>query len=83
MNSLADGRSNFKKFKVVDAAMEVHKELGPGFLEAVYRETLEIKLKLAIFLLFLDLRFPPLFKGKSIMGRIFCVTMIFWWKSKL
>lgn len=32
-------------FKIVGAAMEVYNELGPGFLEAVYHETLEIEFK--------------------------------------
>lgn len=47
-------------YAIVGAAMEVHSELGPGFLEAVYHNALMLELE-SRRLLFESEKFLPVF----------------------
>lgn len=54
-------------YAIVGAAMEVHRELGPGFLEAVYYEPLEIEMR-ARGIPYEPQRWLPIFyKGRELL----------------
>jgi GxxExxY protein len=53
-------------YGIVGAAIEVHRELGPGFLEAVYQEALEIELGLQSIPFEPGKRLPIQYKGRQL-----------------
>jgi len=52
-------------FAIIGAAMEVHKILGPGFLETVYQKALAHELKLHGIIFYEQVRLPITYKGES------------------
>ena len=52
-----------RTYKIIGAAMEVHRQLGCGFLEAVYQEALALELKNREVPFSRELLFPVTYKG--------------------
>jgi GxxExxY protein len=53
-------------FRVVGASMEVHRQLGPGFLEAVYHNALVHELTLQGILFETKKPLPVVYKGQTV-----------------
>lgn len=55
-----------ESYKIIGACMEVHKKLGPGFLESVYSEALEIEFKNANIPYEKEKKLPVFYKDKPL-----------------
>ena len=55
--------------QIIGAAIEVHRELGPGLLESVYEECLCHELRARHIPFRRQLEFPIVYKGRRIEGR--------------
>lgn len=62
-------------YKVIGCAFEVHKELGPGFLESAYEAAMKIELKASGFTVESQKQFALNYKGVKIKD-FFCDLVI-------
>jgi GxxExxY protein len=64
-----------RTYAIIGAAMEVHKQLGCGFLEPVYQEALAVELALRSVLFRREVRLPVHYKGELLETR-YCADFI-------
>lgn len=58
-----------RTYKIIGAAMEVHRQLGCGFLEPVYQEAFALELKAREIPYSRELRFPVNYKGQRLTNQ--------------
>jgi GxxExxY protein len=56
--------------EVIGAAIEVHRELGPGLLESIYREALATELTARGFVVHREVEVPIRYKGKILTNSL-------------
>jgi GxxExxY protein len=64
-----------RTYAIIGAAMDVHRELGCGFLEAVYQEALEIELELRGVPFRRLVELPVRYKGR-LLKKTYCADLI-------
>jgi len=64
MTQMATEKGDPQTYAILGAAMEVHRVLGPGFLEAVYQEAMVIELEKHKIPFKREFQLPISYKGK-------------------
>ena len=67
---------NFLSSKIIQAAINVHKELGPGLLESVYKSCLAIELRFMKVQVRTEVPLPVLYRGEIVNNEGFRIDLL-------
>ena len=68
-------RKDPRTYEVIGAAMEVHRQLGCGFLEAVYQEALAVELEVRNVPFLRERELPVRYKGQ-VLSTSYCADFV-------
>ncbi|MBI4518689.1 MAG: GxxExxY protein [Deltaproteobacteria bacterium] len=57
-------------YRIIGAAIEVHRELGPGFLESIYQKAMERELRQRGIEIEAQKRFPVSYRGEALAEHV-------------
>lgn len=69
-------RLNFLSSKIIEAAIAVHKELGPGLLESVYQSCMVIELNQMNLQIQSEMTLPVQYKGQEVSREGFRIDLL-------
>jgi len=71
-----DKNLNYLSSKIIEAAINVHKELGPGLLESVYNACMLIELNNMNLLVKSEVPLPVIYKGEIVAEEGFRIDLL-------
>ncbi len=72
MNEITKSKIDKISYEIIGAAIEVHKQLGPGLLESVYHKCMKIELEIRGLKFETELKVPIVYEGYELESTLRC-----------